>query len=568
MSPIFRVRRLCTAGTLALAAALGVASAQAAEAPRHGGRLEIINYYSQLSALSWDPADFAWKINEDAGHIYDSLIVGDLDQAQSRGGKFNFEPDAWLAPEAQRGDLAESWEVKDDPLRVEIKLREGVKFPAKEGVMQARDLTAEDVAYSLNRMLKSPRAIPRFYDFVDRVEASGPREVTIFMSRYDSDWPYLLGYGYYTQIYPKEVVDKGINDWRNANGSGPFKLTAYTQGNSATYERNPEYWDKTTIDGKEYPLPFVDALTYRTVVDESTRLSLLRTGRVDIMENIRWNSVEELKKSAPDLQWRRALMHAGNLLALRNDVKPFDDVRVRRAMNMAVNKQEIIDALYEGNAELLAFPLHPDYLGIYQPLEEMPDDVKQVFTYDPEGAKKLLAEAGYPKGFKFQAQVCACNPNFMELMPLLAAYYEQIGVTMEIVPMEYAAIFSSMNSRKHLPGYIMQKGLSNPVAALRNSYTKDDPWNTPLYDNPEFEQRLQTAMAERDDAKRAEILRELTRTVLADAPFVYLPTPYVYRAWWPWVKNYDGELFAGAIRPGPIYARIWIDQDLKKTMGY
>ncbi|TSH88359.1 ABC transporter substrate-binding protein, partial [Verticiella sediminum] len=202
-------------GALAIGTALlGGALAHAAEEPTYGGKLEIINYYPTLSALTWDPADSVWKMNNDAGHIYESLIAGDLSKAQSRGGKFNFEPDAWLAPEAQRGELAESWEVRDDPLRVEIKLREGIMFPAKEGVMDARELTAEDVVYSLNRQMASKRAPANLYEFVDRIEATGPHTLTVFMKHYNSEWDYRLGFGYYTQIYPKEVVDKGINDWR------------------------------------------------------------------------------------------------------------------------------------------------------------------------------------------------------------------------------------------------------------------------------------------------------------------------------------------------------------------
>src|SRR5690606_37242870 len=161
-----------------------------------------------------------------------------------------------------------------------------------------------------------------------------------------------------------------------------------------------------------------------------------------------------------------SLMYTGYLLAMRNDAKPFDDVRVRRAMNMAVNKKEIIDALYEGNAEMLAFPLHPDYQGYYEPLEKMPDSIKELFEYNPEKAKKLLAEAGYLKGFSFKAQVCACYAAHMELMPLLSAYFEQIGVKMEIVPMEYAAFYAAMTTSTHTAGYMMSRGHSNPTTSL------------------------------------------------------------------------------------------------------
>ena len=98
----------------------------------------------------------------------------------------------------------------------------------------------------------------------------------------------------------------------------------------------------------------------------------------------------------------------GQFLAMRVDTKPFDDIRVRRALNMAVNKQEIVKDYYGGNAELFAYPQHPDYLGYFEPLEAMPDSVKELFTYNPEKAKKLLAEAGYPRASRFKVQVCSC----------------------------------------------------------------------------------------------------------------------------------------------------------------
>ena len=138
---------------------------------------------------------------------------------------------------------------------------------------------------------------------------------------------------------------------------------------------------------------------------------------------------------------------SGTFLAMRVDTKPFDDIRVRRALNMAVNKQEIVRAYYNGNAELFAYPQHPDYLGYFEPLEQMPDSVKELFTYDPAKAKQLLAEAGYPNGFSFKVQVCSCNPDHMDLLPLVAAYLEKVGVKIEIQPMEYGAFLSAMTTK-------------------------------------------------------------------------------------------------------------------------
>ena len=119
-------------------------------------------------------------------------------------------------------------------------------------------------------------------------------------------------------------------------------MTDFTQGNSNIYSKNPNYWDKEKIGGQEYKLPFVDKIVYRTIKDEATQHTALRTGKLDILEAIRWSAADELKKNAPALKWSRTLGMVGTYLAMRVDTKPFDDVRVRRALNMAINKQEIV----------------------------------------------------------------------------------------------------------------------------------------------------------------------------------------------------------------------------------
>ena len=100
----------------------------------------------------------------------------------------------------------------------------------------------------------------------------------------------------------------------------------------------------------------------------------------------------------------------------------------------------------------------------------MPDSVKELFTYNPDKAKKLLAEAGYPKGFSFKVQVCSCSPDHMDLLPLVAAYLEQVGVKIEIQPMEYGAFLSAMTTKTNAPGYFMNNGHTNPTTTIRKSF--------------------------------------------------------------------------------------------------
>jgi peptide/nickel transport system substrate-binding protein len=561
------LRASVLAATTAICFAMpSLAIAQAAK-PQYGGKLEIGTIYGSISALSWDTADWNWKQNHDMGGMYEQLFAADLGKATRNGGKYPFYADAYLPADAIRGELAESWRWAD-PLRLEVKLRKGVMFPEKAGVMKARELTADDVVFTYSRLNASPKKIAGYFDHIEKVEAVDKHTVAFRFKEYNAEWDYRFGWGYYSGIVPKEVVDAGASNWRNATGSGPFSITEFVQGNSQTYTRNASYWDRERIAGTDYKLPFVDQVSYRIIKDEAAQLTALRTAKLDILETIRWSHVDELKKSAPKLQWARSLAVTGSFLAMRTDTKPFDDVRVRRALNMAVNKQEIIKGFYGGNAEMLAYPQHPDFGSHYEPLSTMPASVKELFTYDPEKAKKLLAEAGYPKGFTFKAQVSSANADHMELLPLVAAYLERIGVKMEIQPLEYPAFLSAMGTKTHAAGFFMDSGHTNPTTTLRKNFVSGQYWNASVLKDPDIDSRIQSMYQQRDDFKREVLVKQLTRDMLDKAPYIWLPTPYVYRAWWPWVKNYGGEVRAGSVRPWPIYSRIWVDQAQKKSLGF
>ena len=305
-------------GTFAGATALTLSLAASAiagpemEPPKYGGAVEIGTVYSTISALSWDNYDYNWKHNHDTGEVYEQLFAADVSQARSRGGKATLIPDAYIPTELLTGELAEKWEFKDNPLQVVITLRKGVMFPDKPGVMASRELTSADIKYTFDRQNGSPKKVDSMYDYVANVEAPDRYTVVFNLKEYNAEWAYRFGYGYYSGIVPKEVVEAapdnaGAKDWKNVNGTGPFRLTNYTQGNSNTYEKNTIYWGRETINGKEYKLPYVDKVTYRIIKDEATRTTALRTGKLDILEAVRWQDVDSLKKSAPQLKWNRWL---------------------------------------------------------------------------------------------------------------------------------------------------------------------------------------------------------------------------------------------------------------------
>lgn len=564
LTAIAAVARLSVGLTLGAAAVAALAQ----EAPKYGGTLDVATTSTAVTTLSWDLADWQATLQtRDTGQFYEQLFAVDLNKAKSRGGKYAYTISGWQPSDAVRGELAETW-AWTTPLTLEIKLRKGVKFPAKPGVMPERELVADDVVFSFNRMNTSAKRTQGYYDHVDKVEAKDKHTVVFTFNKFIADWDYRFGNGFFSGIMPKEVADAGAGNWKNVNGTGPFMLTNVAQGNSLTFTKNPVYWDKDVIGGKEYKLPFVDRVVHRVIKDETTQHAALRTGKLDILSSISAEAARELKKSTPELKWNRWLTTTANRVALRVDTKPFNDVRVRRALNMAVNKQEIIDKYYNGEAEMFTFPMHPEYVGYHQPLKEQPASVQELFKYDPAKAKKLLADAGYANGFSFKMQVCTCNPDQMELMPLVAAYLEGVGVKMEIVPMEYGAHLSAMTSHTNAAGYLTGIPDVNPTTSLRINFGKGQVYNAPMMDDPKLDARVAEANGERDEKKRQQMLREMTTYVLDQAPAIWMPAPYRYTAWWPWVKNYGGEMFVGAGRFAPIHARIWIDQDLKKKMGY
>jgi microcin C transport system substrate-binding protein len=122
-------------------------------------------------------------------------------------------------------------------------------------------------------------------------------------------------------------------------------LTDYVQGSAVTFSKNDIYWDKEKIAGQSYKLPFVDKIIYRTIKDEAAYLTALRTAKLDVLEGLRWSAVEELKKNAPALKFKRWVDTGGTFIAMRVDTKPFDDIRVRRALNLAFNFEAMNDQI-------------------------------------------------------------------------------------------------------------------------------------------------------------------------------------------------------------------------------
>jgi peptide/nickel transport system substrate-binding protein len=546
----------------------GAKTKAAAEQPQYGGTL---SFPSPINPISWDNADYVWKHGNDTGFYMEHLMSGDLQKGPRGTNQYDFQDSDYLPTPFARGELLESWEVKKNPLQLIFHLRKGIMWQEKPGVMKAREFVADDLVYSVTRMKNSPKFPKGRMDFVGQMETPDKYTVVINMPEWIAEWPYRLGWWYYdgVQAPEQEKAPGGPKKWENACGTGPFMITEYKDGHSQVYTKNPNYWDSDVINGKKYKLPFVDKIYKAIIKDDATTLASFRTGKLDIYQ-MNWKYVAELKKSCPQLLWSRALYTANFSLALRMDKKPFNDIRVRRALNMAVNKKEIIENFFGGNAELHTYPFPPSFKDVYTPIDKLTPAARLVYTYDPEKAKKLLAEAGYPNGFTFKAQIANNSQVNLDLAQMIVSYFDKIGVKMILEPMDYPSWLAMMMKKQHQEAIFLGTGQNGPHSGIQKNFMTGQPWNPHIMSDPYLDKTWDDAVMnpKLTEKQSVEVMKKLAVYALEQAPAVVIPTSYTYIAWWPWVKNYYGETYAGAWRPGPIYARIWIDQELKKKMGY
>ncbi len=479
------------------------------------------------------------------------------------------------------GNLAESWDVPDANTIV-FHIRKGIRYALSSQseasrLVGGRELVAADVAFSLNRHFQKPDSYlsvtcPGWFE-----SASATDKYTVVVKCKDGEKTRTaLAFEYITEcavIVPPEVVQKygDLRDWKNSVGTGTFVLTDYVPDSALTVKRNPSYWGKDPINPKNQ-LPYLDEVRMLIIKDESTRLAALRAGQVDWVQGVAWDKAQSIMKTNPELQWARELAENPFLIFMRTDTKPFDDIRVRQALSMAINQQEIAKQLYGGNAEICAWPeppLEKMYLYVGPPLEKRPESIKELFQYNPDKAKKLLADAGYPTGFKTSI-LCANFPVYVDTLSLVKDYWAKIGVDLTIDAKEWG-VFSSQAVTKAYKEmvYFYACGMSLPHKFLEAK--PGTVFNLSIVNDPYMNERLAQVWAwgnMQDEALRIKLVHEMSEHYLNQAYTMQLPTPYSYTFYPPWVKNYHGEYSVGSISQFNFPIWVWIDQDLKKSVGH
>jgi peptide/nickel transport system substrate-binding protein len=409
--------------------------------------------------------------------------------------------DAMVKPmpgKSQAPCLAQSWSASEDGLTYEFVLRKGVKFHNNEPV------TAEDVKFSFERYHGAAHELMK--QQVAAIEAPDPQHVRFKLKK---PWPDFLtfyssasGSGW---IVPKKYVEQvGDEGFKKAPiGAGPYKFVSVTPGVELVLEAFEGYWRKT---------PSVKRLVMKVIPDESTRLAALKGGEVDIAYSIRGELAEELQRS-PGLILKPVVLQAPNWLYFPEqwDPKsPWHDVRVRQAANLAIDREGMSKALFLGYCKINNSIIPYTFDFYWQP----PPAV-----YDPAKAKKLLAEAGYAKGF--DAGLLYCDSSYANLGEISLDNLQQVGIRSRLEPIERAGFYGSYGGKQYTRG-IVQAGsgaFGDAATRLASFVVKGGAFVYGSY--PDIDELFPKQAAELDHEKRAAILDKMQQLVYEKA--IYAP---------------------------------------------
>lgn len=347
----------------------------------------------------------------------------------------------WHYPEIQfqprlRPVLAERWEVAPDGMSATFYLRKGVRY-ANVPPVRGRELVAEDVKFSFERHMEKGTYQHKVTDIAS-VEVLDRYTVKFNLKRPLPTFPALLADGLPVPVFPPEAykADGGLH--ANFVGTGPFVLKYNRPGESYLFERNPNYWEKDK-DGRQ--LPYVDAIKGFILPDYATEVAAFRTKQVDFLPADRLDQVREILKTTPDVYvYRTPSFGWGNIsMHLNLEKAPFNDVRVRRAMSMAIDRAHIVESLYGGDGDWWP-PIPWSYLGKMS----WPRNYSMLgpwYQHNPKRARELLKEAGYPQGFKTTLTYNRGERRYPyeEGALMFATFLKDIGISVDVRGLEAGA---------------------------------------------------------------------------------------------------------------------------------
>jgi peptide/nickel transport system substrate-binding protein len=542
------------------------------DSPQYGGTLNWLAFGTGSDPESWDLLSEQYGTEVYLGFVYEKLFSGDLKYGPHGTNQYLFDQ-TFVPIEFLRGYLAESYE-EYPPEHVIINLRQGVKWQDKPPT-NGREFVADDLVANLTWRMEESTAWTAAKDMLESVEAIDDYTVEIRFKNWEPNWLESLFVSYGGLIWPPELAEVDSTDWRNQAGTGPFILSDYVSGVSVTYAKNPNYWEAIVIDGEEFSIPFADEVKWHLIHDFSSQVAALRAGELDILGLVPWDQAQSLWETNPELNWASNFGARTQNLRIRFDKPPLHDKGVRHALSMAIDRDAFCNLIHGGDCILRNYPYPPKVESLFVSHEDLPESTRQIYEYDPEMAKDLLAEAGYPDGFETEI---VAGSSFVESAELIVEYWKQIGVQATIRVIEDGEVWTVQRAGA-FDQFLLSTGTPwGPAQFVINTepgYIWNPSWPDisnvedpemqeilrPIYDRYyEFREELESAENIEDYYATA---KELGLWWTDEMPFLVLPTGKVYTFWQPWVMNYTGAFNMGYAHLAYPPAWTWIDQEMK-----
>lgn len=478
-------------------------------------------------------------------------------------------PSVGFAPaEYRAGLLAESWEIPDASTII-VHLRDDVYWQDKSPV-NGRKFTAYDVKYHYDRFTgkgefsgSEPSAVLGPAIAIDEVTVTDDYTIKFkFNVSSISNFYLLADFHGRNVIESRESVDLGIQDWENVVGTGPYILTDFIDDSSMKYEENPNYWayDERHPQNK---LPYLDSITFSVIKDMATSVAALRSGRIDYLCGLSWQQKDSLQSSNPEIQMFKVPM-VGFSLVMNCSKPPFNDIRVRKALQMSVDREAIAASYYSGEVDATPVGLVTGlFKGFNFDYNDWPQQLKDEYAYNPTKAQELLKDAGYPSGFGVSVVTLnAGTRSDLQLLQVIQSNLSEIGVDIEIAPMDTPTFMAYCGEGKHEAAFVDDCGLVFGPDTILQKRESGGAGNYAFSSDQNYDEIVNNLRNSKTNDEYQQYSQSADRYALEQHWAVNIVPQAGYNAATPNIRGYSGQIMGntGAWGQGFYLARLWKGQ--------